>query len=425
MPRQSLTPEGSWKPRFFSIWIGQQLSWIGSRAGGFALVWWLTETTGSAQVLATATLGIIVPQVVLGPVAGACVDRWNRRLTIIAADTFIALVSLCLAYLFWTGSMQIWHVYLVIVARAVGGTFHGPAIVASTTMLVPKSHLTRIAGLNQSMSGALQVVGPILGAFLISVLPVHGVMLLDVGTAVFAVLPLLFLRIPQPPTEDAGEEEGLACSIAVAFRFVWHHRGLLYITRLAGFMNFVINPVLMLMPLLVTQHFEGNALHLGWLQAATGVGLILGGLVLSTWGGFRRKVVTMYVGGGLQGLALFVLGTTPPHLFAMAVVAMVANGFFNALYNGPMSAVIQATVSPGMQGRVLTLLTSVCQGVYPLSLLIAGPTAEAVGLRVWYIGGGLVVTAVCFSALLIPSIAHVEERLAIAVGEDSDQGRLA
>jgi len=108
----------SWAARFFTIWIGQQLSWIGSRAGGFALVWWLTRETGSAQVLATATMGIIVPLVILGPIAGAYVNRWNRRLTILIADSFIACVSLLLAYLFCTDQIQISHVYLVIVARS-------------------------------------------------------------------------------------------------------------------------------------------------------------------------------------------------------------------------------------------------------------------------------------------------------------------
>jgi len=403
--------EPRWAPRFFTIWIGQQLSWIGSRAGGFALVWWLTQETGSAQVLATATMGIIVPTVVLGPLAGAYVDRWNRRVTILISDTCIALVSLLLAYLFWTGRMEIWHVYLVIVARAVGGAFHGPAITASTTMLVPSRHLTRVAGLNQSMTGAMQVAGPLLGALLISLLPLHGVMLLDVGTAAFAVIPLLFLHIPQPEAEPGATEERLFASVRVAFRFVWEHRGLLYIVSLAGFMNFVINPVFVLLPLLVTQHFGGEAIHLGWLQSASGVGLIAGGFALSVWGGFRRKVVTTYVGGGLQGLALVLLGATPAGLFPVAVAAMVANGFLNALYNGPVTALIQTTVPPGMQGRVFMLLTSICQGVYPISLAILGPMVGLIGLRMWYVGGGLLVFLVCMAALFVPAIAHLEERL--------------
>ena len=411
----------NWKRRFFSIWVGQQLSWIGSRAGGFALVWWLTRETGSAQVLATATMGIIIPTVLLGPIAGAYVDRWNRRLTILIADTFIALVSLLLAYLFWTGNMQVWHVYVVIVARAIGGAFHGPAISASTTMLVPAQHLTRIAGLNQSMSGAILVFGPALGALLISIMPLHGVMLVDVATAAFAVIPLLFLRIPQPKPETQEAGERLLTSLRVALRFVWEKRGIFYIAALAGFMNFVINPVFVLLPLLVTEHFGGEALHLGWLQSASGAGLMAGGFLLSLWGGFKRKVVTMYLGGSLQGLAILLLGVTPSHLFPVAVAIMGANGLLNALYNGAIAPVIQTTVPPDMQGRVFTLITSLCQGVYPISLAIVGPVVGLIGLRTWYVGGGFIVFVVCLAALFVPSIAHLEARLASA-GDENDIG---
>ncbi|MBU1050856.1 MFS transporter [Candidatus Bipolaricaulota bacterium] len=404
-------PEKRWAPRFFTIWVGQRISWLGSRAGGFALVWWLTQETGSAQVLATATLGLILPTVLLGPVAGAYVDRWNRRLILLISDTGIALVSLLLAYLFWSGHMEVWHVYIVIVVRAIGSAFHLPAIGASTTMLVPAKHLTRIAGLNQSMGGALQVAGPVLGAFLISVMPVHSVMLIDVGTAAFALIPLLFLSIPNPPVDASKERESIFASIRIAFRFVLDHRGLLHIMLLASFMNFVINPVFVLLPLLVTTHFGGTALHLGWLQSATGAGLIAGGFVLSVWGGFRRRTMTMYVGGGLQGLALLFLGVTPSGLFPVAVATMIANGFLNALYNGPIAALLQATVPPNMQGRIFTLLGSIVQSVYPISLAILGPVVGVIGIRAWYIGGGILVFAVCTLALFMPSIARLETQL--------------
>ncbi|MBE0634501.1 MFS transporter, partial [Candidatus Bipolaricaulota bacterium] len=248
--------QGSWLRRYAIIWVGQKLSWIGSKAGGFALVWWLTRETGSAQVLATATMGLILPTVLLGPIAGAYVDRWNRRLTIIISDSFIALMSLLLAYLFWSGQMEIWHVYLVIVARAVGNAFHEPAMGASTAMLVPKEHLPRIAGLNQASKGAMAVAGPVLGALLISILPVHGVMLIDVGTATFAIIPLFFLTIPQPADRSAREMK-LVASLRVGFSFVVKQRGLLALLGISSLANFLLNPIFVLLPLLVTEHFQG------------------------------------------------------------------------------------------------------------------------------------------------------------------------
>jgi DHA3 family macrolide efflux protein-like MFS transporter len=258
----------------------------------------------------------------------------------------------------------------------------------------------------------MQVAGPIMGALLISAMPLHSIMLMDVGTAAIAVIPLLFLRIPQPTVDPSAERESIIVSIKMAFRFVCEHRGLLHIMLIASFMNFIINPVITLLPLLVTTHFGGTALHLGWLQSASGIGLIAGGLALSTWGGFRRKTTTLYVGAGLQGLALAVLGATPSGLFALAVVAMVANGLCNAMYNGSGFALLQATVPPQMQGRVFTLNGSIVQAAYPISLAILGPVVGLIGIRAWYIGGGLLVFAVCTAALFIPSIARLERQLA-------------
>ena len=177
----------AWRIPFFTVWTGQQLSWIGSSMAQFALVWWVTETTGSATVLATATLVSLLPGVFLGPFAGALVDRWNRRVVMIVADSFVALVSAWLAYLFWADAMSIWHVYVVMLARAIGGTFHFPAMQASTSLMVPKEHLPRVAGLSQTMGGAVNILAPPLGALLLGFLRLHQIMAIDVATAAFAI----------------------------------------------------------------------------------------------------------------------------------------------------------------------------------------------------------------------------------------------
>ncbi|HSJ58053.1 MAG TPA: MFS transporter, partial [Anaerolineae bacterium] len=199
--------EKGWKVPFFGIWTGQALSLVGSRAAQFALVWWLTQLTGSATVLATASLVGLLPEIALGPLAGAYVDRWERRRVMIAADVLIALAGLWLAYLFWTDAIQVWHVYVVMFVRSVGGAFHWPAMHASTSLMVPKEQLARVAGVNQTLNGVLNIVGPPLGALLMALMPLAGVMLLDVGTAMLAVVPLLFIAIPQPRRAEmaAGE----------------------------------------------------------------------------------------------------------------------------------------------------------------------------------------------------------------------------
>ena len=198
MQNQSPTIPQNWAARFFTVWTGQAFSLFGSALVQFALIWWLTQKSGSATVLAIATLVGMLPQIVLGPFAGALVDRWNRRIIMIVADAAIAISTLVLAYLFATDTVQIWHVYVVMAFRSLGGAFHFPAMSASTPLMVPEAHLTRVNGLNQTLQGINGLIAPPVGALLIGALPTQGILLIDVGTALLAILPLFFISIPQP-----------------------------------------------------------------------------------------------------------------------------------------------------------------------------------------------------------------------------------
>jgi len=164
---ETKSPPKGWKLSFFTIWLGQALSLLGSSLVQFALIWYLTTETGSAVVLTTATLVAMLPQILIGPIAGSIVDRSNRRRLMIAADSGIALATLVLAALFALGLTQIWHIYLVLMFRSLGSAFHGPALIASTSLMVPKEQLSRIQGLNQTLQGALSLFSPPLGALLI------------------------------------------------------------------------------------------------------------------------------------------------------------------------------------------------------------------------------------------------------------------
>jgi hypothetical protein len=197
-PPPALTP-------FFIIWTGQAFSLLGSELVQFALVWYLTTSTGSATVLTFASLVAMLPKIFLGPVVGALVDRWNRRVVMIAADSLIALVTAGLAALFALNLVQVWHIYVLLFVRALGGTFHYPAMTASTTLMVPEKHLSRIQGLNSALSGLMGILAPALGALSLNLLPMMGILAIDVGTALLAILPLCFVFIPQPEVATVGE----------------------------------------------------------------------------------------------------------------------------------------------------------------------------------------------------------------------------
>ncbi len=409
---QSITVSVNWKRTFFPIWVGQIFSLLGSGLINFALVWYLTQTTGSATVLATATLVAILPEVLIGPFAGALVDRLNRRVVMIIADGAIALASVALGIIFWSGIVQPWHIYLIMFLRSVGGIFHWPAMQASTSLMVPSEHLARIAGLNQALRGSMNIVAPPMGALLMTLIPMYGILGIDVVTALVAILPLLFVVIPQPPSAVKDEvitPARLAKDVAVAFRYVVAWKGLFSIILLALAINFVLAPSGTLLPLMVTKVFQGNAWHLSALEAATGIGIVLGGLTLGVWGGFKRKIFTSLTGVVFIGFGVILMGISPGNWFWLAIVSSAIMGFMGPIANGPLHAIMQERVAPEMQGRVFTLISAGATAMMPLAMLIAGPVSDWLGIRIWFIIGGAITILVGILAFTNRDIRGIEE----------------
>ncbi len=428
----SSTQSANWKKPFFIVWGGQVFSLLGSGLVQFALVWWLTQTTGSPVVLASATLAAILPGVFLGPFAGALVDRWNRRLVMIVADTSIAAVTILLALLFWSGVIQPWHVFVVLFLRSLGGVFHYNAMSASTSLMVPEKHLSRVAGLNQTLQGVLNIATPPLGALLLELLQMYYVVAIDVVTAAIAVTALLFVAIPQPRRKDASEivtPKVLLGDVRQGLRYVTAWPGLIVILGMAMVINFLFTPASSLMPLLITNHFHGTAWHLGAMESFWGIGVVVGGLVLSTWGGFRRKVFTSMAGLIGMGTGALLTGLAPEQAFAIAVIAYAISGFMNPITNGPLMAFLQSRVAPEMQGRVFSLIQSGSMAMMPLGTLVAAPVANWLGIPAWFIAAGLVTVAMGLAGFAIPVVANIERDMkplsATSAGAEIPTGAVA
>ncbi len=407
--QDSQLPE-NWAFRFFTIWSGQAVSLFGSSLVQFALVWYLTRESGSATILATATLFAMLPQIVLGPFAGALVDRLNRRIIIMVADGVIMLATLGLVFLFANGNIELWHIYAMMFLRGLGGAFHWPAMQASTSLMVPKKHLARIAGMNQTLQGAINIVAPPTGAVLIEVISTQNVLLIDVGTALVAILPLFFIPIPQPIRENGqkASETRFWQDLKEGFTYVAAWPGLLSILIMIAMINFLLSPTSALMPLLVTKHFGGGALQFGLMDSFWGGGVILGGVLLSVWGGFKRKIITSMMGIIGIGVGIMLVGFAPASAFNLALGGMFIAGIMVAFANGPMMAIIQSSVRPDMQGRVMSLVGSAAMAMSPLGLIIAGPISDWLGIRTWYwVGGGLTLL-MGITAFFIPAIMNVE-----------------
>jgi len=404
-----------WATRFFVIWTGQAFSLVGSSLVQFALVWWMTSQTGSATVLATATLFALLPQILVGPFVGALVDRWNRRRIMILADTGIALATGLLIFLFATNRVQVWHIYVIMLLRSLGGAFHSPAMSASTTLMVPGKHLTRLAGLNQTLQGVISLFAPPLGALLIGLLPLQGVLAIDIGTAALAIIPLFFIAIPNPPRQSAQADGGVIKpsywqDLRQGFLYVVKWPGLLGIILMAMLLNFLLIPGGSLTPLLVTKVFGKGVVELGWTDTLFGAGMIAGGLVLGAWGGFKRKIHTSLMGVLGISTGVILIGIAPSNQFFVLLIAMFILGFTQVFANGPLGAIFQSAVDHDMQGRVFSLVNAGATAMMPLSLMIAGPLSDWLGLRVWYWIGGVLCLVVTTIAFFTPAIIHIEDQ---------------
>jgi MFS transporter, DHA3 family, macrolide efflux protein len=322
-----------WQFRFFTIWIGQAFSMLGSHLVGFAFVWYLTDQTGSATILAVGSLMNLIPSIVIGPIAGAFVDRWNRKVVMAVFDSITALFTLLIAILFIFDFAQIWHIFLVMFIRSTCGQFQWAAMIASTSLMVPRQYLSRVAGANQTLQGLMNIIAPALGALFISLMPIQGILFVDVFTAALAVGPLLFFTIPQPQrngtqaTVPFQEKTSIWQDFSEGWKYVTGWPGLMAIIFLAMMVNFLVTPAFTLLPLVVTEHFSKGAYELGFINSAFGIGVIVGGLVLSAWGGFKNQMVTSLVALTTSGWAVLVVGLASPSMYLLALVGMALFGF--------------------------------------------------------------------------------------------------
>jgi DHA3 family macrolide efflux protein-like MFS transporter len=410
----SPTISKNWLRTFIIIWIGQAFSLFGSMLVQFALVWWLTQKTGSATILATASLVAYLPMVFLGPFAGAIVDRVNRKTVMILADALVALTTLALVFIAAYGQLAPWHIYIAMFIRSLGQAFHFPAMQASTSLLVPEKHLSRVAGINQALNGAMNIIAPPSGALLIGVLQLHWVLIIDILTAALAIIPLLIVYIPQPVQVLTSVGKPIVGSILTeikeGFLYVYRWKGLFYVLLFAVLINFLINPAFTLLPLLVTKHFHGTAIHYGWMESAIGIGIVIGGLGLGAWGGFRRKIFTSISGIAGMGIGALIIGFAPGNLYWVGIAGVFVLGIMNPIANGPFFALIQSKVDPGVQGRVMTMTSSITSGLTPLALIIAGPLADRFGIQTWFVLGGILCLVISILMRMLKVIYTLEDQ---------------
>lgn len=379
-----------WARSFFTIWTGQAFSLFGSSAAQFAIVWWLTEQTGSASVLAMAGMAGFLPQALIGPFAGVWVDRLSRKRVMIAADLFIAAASGAMAVTFLLGSPAPWVVYLVLFLRAVGSVFHAPAIQAAMPLLVPESELTRTAAWSQFLQSGSYMAGPVLGALMMAAFPMPAIMLADIVGALIAVTTLLAVRIPDPE-QGAARQPDLLGEMKEGLNLVVQNRALFLVTLSMTLFAVILLPVSSLFPLMVKGHFGGTAWHAGLVEFTFAGGMLVSSLLLGVWGGLPDRLAMVALSQFGLGASLAASGLLAPSAIVTFAAFSALMGFTGTLGNPSCVALVQSSVPPESLGRVFALMTSLVSLATPFGLFVAGPVAEMVGVATWFLISGVLI----------------------------------
>lgn len=413
--RTSLAPAGQelgtrhWKSRFFIIWSGQAVSLVGSALTQFVLVWWITQTTGSASALATAGMVAMLPQALFGPLGGTLADRWSRRLVMIVADSITALCMLVLVLLFASGQIQLWHVYSLMFIRSTMQAFQGPATAASTSMLVPPDWLTRAAGMNQTLQGLMSIAAAPLGAVTLSIFPLQGALMIDVVTALLGITPLLFFRIPQAQRTDTLQS-GVWQDFRQGLRLLSGNRGLLRLYGLLMLVTGVLMPAFVLTPLLVRDEFGGGVNQVAMMESIGGIGMLIGGVLVTLMSLPARRIVVVLATNAVSCAAIALTGLVSGDMFWLAVVWWFVSGITFTMGSAPMMAILQSVVPNQIQGRALSLFSTLMGIAGPIGLAFTAPLGEIIGTRGLLVGGGALATLVCLAGFLSPSLMRIEEQ---------------
>jgi DHA3 family macrolide efflux protein-like MFS transporter len=361
---------------FLIVWFGQLISLIGSGLTNFALGVWVYQRTGSVTQFSLILLSAMLPGILISPIAGVFVDRWNRRWCMILSDSGAGITTVAIALLLATGNLEIWHIYLSVGFSSICKAFQLPAYTASTSLLVPKEFLPRASGMVESAQACAQLISPLLAGILLGIIQLEGIILIDFTTFLFALTTLLLVRFPHVKTATVSPDESpsLWREAIEGWTYIAIRPGLLILLILFALDNFVVGLVEVLLTPLVLSF--ASVTVLGTIQSIGGAGMLLGSLAMSIWGGPKPLIRGIFAFDILAHLCIFAFGLrTDAALFAVANFIL----FFSLpLVNGWCNAILLRKVHPDIQGRVFATIQMICWSCIPVAYVMAGPLAERI-----------------------------------------------
>jgi len=358
-----------------TIWAGQLVSLVGSGLTSFALGVWAYQRSGSVTQFALIVFFAGLPGILIAPLAGTLVDRWDRKWVMIASDCGSGVITLVIAALLWTDGLQIWHIYIAAALNSVFKTFQWPAYIAATTLLVPKKHYARVGGMMQFGQAASEIAAPILAGLMMVTINIEGVLVVDFTTFLFAVCVLAFVPVPKPERSAEGEAAAklpFKKQLTFGFTYIAKRHGLMALLGFFALINFVVSMATVLLTPMVLS-FTNEAV-LGTVLSVSSVGMLVGSVIMMVTGGPKRRIHGILAFGLILGLSVFFAGLRPYAPLITGAVFFMMVGV--PIINGCSQAIWQSKVEPDVQGRVFAVRRMVAQFTVPIADLSAGPLAD-------------------------------------------------
>ncbi len=378
---------------------------FGSRVSYIAWYWWILERTDSPTAIALMGIATALPTLLLGPIAGAFVDRLDRRRVLFYANLFNAVLFGLAAWLMMAGHLRVWHAYTFAAASSTAMALHRPALKCSIPNLVRKDQLTRANSMYQISRGVSGLVGLLVGGILVGTIGVTSTLWLDAGTFLLAGLSLLFVTIASPRCQTDGGWRPVLQETADGFRYLMGERDLCFLLLLFALVNFLFAPIGVIFPLLSKNVFQAGPEGLGWLNGAVSAGLLVGGLITAAFKKVRRHGLGILLALIATGISLSFFGATNVLWIALALLAVL--GVFVAIANVFESVIYQKHVPNDLQGRVFAAQHAVGDGLQPISLAAIGGILTEVSPQTVLIASGLIVIAASLAGFAIRGIKEL------------------
>jgi DHA3 family macrolide efflux protein-like MFS transporter len=361
---------------FTIVWLGQIVSVLASAMSQFALTIWMYDQTKSALAMGTMQVFFITPFLLITPIAGVMVDRHNRKLMMMVSDMTAGVATLAILALQYFGILEYWHLYITSIVYGLGMAFQWPAYSAAISTMVSKEQLGRANGMMSLIDAGPGVIAPLLAGALLPIIGLTGILFFDVATFLLAIGALMLVHIPQPPRTEEGQQGrgGVWKEAVYGFKYIFARPSLLglQLIFLIGIL-FWGTGFAVLAPMILART-DSNSLIFGTVQTAGAIGGIVGGVIMSAWGGFKRRVHGVLFGWIWSGIAMAILGLVGG--LPVWVTGMILGAIISPLISGSNQAIWQAKVAPDLQGRVFSARSLIAWFTNPISPIIAGSLAD-------------------------------------------------